>query len=63
MMLRAARVMAWLEGRESLVPEDIHAVFRETVSHRISLTPFYELRRTELSHALTAGILDRVAAP
>ena len=63
MMLRAARVVAWLAGRDYLIPEDIHSIFAETVAHRICLTPVYELRRTELSHRLVAQILRRVPAP
>lgn len=63
MMLRAARVVAWLAGRDHLIPEDIHAIFAQTVAHRICLTPIYELRRTELSHRLVEEVLQRVSAP
>jgi len=30
--MRTARANAWLSGRGYLIPEDIHAVFRETVA-------------------------------
>ncbi len=63
MMLRAARVVAWLAGREHLIPADLHSIFAETVAHRLCFTPVYELRRTELSHRLVAEILRRVPAP
>lgn len=63
MLMRAARVAAWLAGREFLVPEDIHAVFHEAMAHRIFFTPVYEMRRVGLSHALTEALLEHVAAP
>ncbi len=63
MMMRAARVHAWLEGRGHMIPEDIQGVFRETIAHRIFLTPVYELRRETLIPALMEGILRHVAAP
>ena len=63
MLLRAARVAAWLAGREFLVPEDIHAVFHEAMAHRIFFTPVYEMRRAGIAHALTEALLERIAAP
>jgi MoxR-like ATPase len=63
MMMRAARVAAWLDGRGHLLPEDIRAVFRETVGHRVFLTPVHEMRRAGLIAPLLDGILDRVTAP
>jgi MoxR-like ATPase len=63
MMLRAARVNAWLNGREAVLPEDIHAVFHETVAHRLVFSPVYEMRRTEISRELLSGIINAIAAP
>lgn len=63
MMMRAARVHAWLEGRTHLIPEDILGVFRETIAHRIFLAPVYELRRETILRELMDGILRHVAAP
>ena len=63
MLLRAARVAAWLDGRGYVTPEDLQAVFAETVGHRLCYQPVYELRRQEISPALMAGILASVAAP
>ena len=62
-LMRAARVTAWLGGRDYATPEDIRAVFVETVAHRLCLQPVYELRRGEIVDALIRGILDHVAAP
>ncbi len=63
MLLKAARVVAWLDQRSYLVPEDLHAVFHEAMAHRIFFTPVYEMRRASLARDLTRAILDRVAAP
>lgn len=63
MLLKAARVNAWLMNRESLYPEDIHAVFHEIIAHRLAFNSMYENRRTQLSRELTAHILDKVAVP
>lgn len=63
MMLRAARVNAWLNGRDAVLPEDIHAVFHETVAHRLVFSPVYEMRRTEISRELLSGIINAIAAP
>jgi MoxR-like ATPase len=63
MMLRAARVNAWLNGRDAVLPEDIHAVFHETVAHRLVFSPVYEMRRTEIARELLDGIVHAIAAP
>ena len=63
MLLRAGRVLAWLDGRTHVVPEDLQGVFREAVAHRVFFSPVYELRRSEIAGALMSEILERVAAP
>ena len=63
MMMRAARVHAWLEGRGHMIPEDLQGVFRETIAHRIFLAPVYELRREQIIETLMDRLLRRVAAP
>lgn len=63
LMLRAARTVAWLDGRSYATPDDLRAVFYETIAHRLCLQPVYELRRIEIVDALMAGIVARVAAP
>ena len=62
-LLRAARVAAWLEGRSFVTPEDVQAVFVETIAHRLCYQPVYEMRRQEISGPLMRGILSAVAAP
>lgn len=62
-LLRAARVRAWLEGRDMVVPEDLRAVFPEVMAHRIFIDPVYELRRERVVGDLIAGVFARVPAP
>ncbi len=63
MLMRAARVVAWLDGRTHLVPDDIQAVVAATLGHRIFFTPVYELRRAQIADALVKQILDSVPTP
>jgi len=63
LLLRAARVAAWLDGRDHATPEDLQSLFFEAIAHRLCLQPVYELRRQEITAALVAGILNHVAAP
>ena len=63
MMMRAARVNAWLNNRTAVLPEDIHAVFHSTTAHRLVFSPVYEMRRTEIARELLAGIASAVSAP
>jgi MoxR-like ATPase len=63
MLLRAARVVAWLEGRTHLLPEDLQAVVQPALRHRIYLTPLYEHQRSRHADALVAALLQRVPAP
>ena len=63
MLLKAARVHAWLMERDSLYPEDLHAVFHEIIAHRLVFNAMYETRRTALARELTANILSSIAVP
>ncbi len=63
MLLRAARVAAWLAGRTHIVPEDLQSVYFETIAHRVFFHPVYELRRSQVSNALMNRIMEKVAAP
>jgi MoxR-like ATPase len=63
LLLRAARVNAWLHQRNHVTPEDLREVFYESVAHRLCLQPVYEMRRPEIVPALVRGVLDQVAAP
>ncbi len=63
MVLRAARVNAWLNNRTAVLPEDIHAVFHSTVAHRLVFSPVYEMRRTEIAREMLSGIINAIATP
>lgn len=62
-LVRGARVEAWLNGRDMVVPEDIRSLFPEIMSHRVFLDPIYELRREALVGALFAEVFAKVPAP
>jgi MoxR-like ATPase len=63
MLIRMARVRAWLDGRDYLMPEDLREPWHEVMTHRLALDPVFELRRAELVPRLLAAVLDRVATP
>ncbi|HWR87979.1 MAG TPA: MoxR family ATPase [Acidiferrobacterales bacterium] len=63
LLLRAARVTAWLEGRGYVTPEDVQAVFEPTIAHRLCYQPVFEHHRQEISPRLMQAIVAAVAAP
>lgn len=63
MLIRAAKVSAWLNQREDIVPEDLHAVLYETLAHRIFFYPVYEMHRTELIGGFMDAIVNKITAP
>ena len=63
MLVRAARVQAWLEGRDRLVPEDLHEVFFEAIAHRLCLSPVYENQRPLYARPFVAEVLRQIASP
>jgi MoxR-like ATPase len=62
-LMRAARVVAWLAGRDHVVPDDIRGIVAPALRHRVFFTPVYELRRAEIADALVAQILEKVPTP
>jgi MoxR-like ATPase len=63
MLVRAAKVAAWLDGRMHLTSQDVAAVFHEVVAHRVFFTPIYELQRSWLTREYTQAILNHVPTP
>lgn len=63
MFVRAAKVAAWLKGRDAMLPEDIHEVVIETLAHRVFFQPVYELHRGEIIGEFMQQILNRIASP
>jgi MoxR-like ATPase len=62
-LVRAARVHAWLAGRTMVLPEDVRAVFPETMAHRIFLDPIYESRSAPLVRELCRQVFATVPVP
>ncbi len=62
-LTRAARVRAWLEGRNYLTPDDVRAVFLEVVAHRIFVNPIYALRGDDPVKRLCRAVFDSTPAP
>jgi MoxR-like ATPase len=60
---RAARVRAWLEGRDYLLPEDIREIFIEIMAHRIFVDPLYSMRKDDPVKRLCRAVFDAVPVP
>jgi MoxR-like ATPase len=56
-LLAAARAWAWLSGREYVTPDDVKALARPSLRHRLELRP-----EAELEGATADGVLDGVLA-
>ena len=63
MLVRAAKVSAWLDGAADLTPEHLRDVFHEVVAHRVFFTPIYELQRGRIGREFTSAVLRAVPAP
>jgi MoxR-like ATPase len=62
MVLHAAKAWAWLSGRPFVTPDEVKAVVRPCVRHRIQLRPELELEGTTVDGVLD-GILASVPVP
>jgi MoxR-like ATPase len=56
-LLAAARAWAWLSGRSYVTPDDVKALARPTLRHRVRLRP-----EAELEGATPDGVLDGILA-
>ena len=61
-LTRAARAHALLEGRDFVIPDDIKAVARPVLRHRLQLSADAEIEGLNME-ALLHRLLDQVAAP
>lgn len=57
-----AKAVAYIQGRDYVVPKDIQNVFVDTVSHRLLLSSEAEARGTT-AESILSGILGKTAAP
>ncbi len=61
-LLRMSKAMAFIRGRDFVTPEDVHAVFFDVLSHRISLSP--KARASDVTERdVLDQVLNRVRAP
>jgi MoxR-like ATPase len=56
-LLATAKAWAWLSGRDYVTPDDVKALARPTLRHRVALRP-----EAELEGVTTDGVLDGVLA-
>jgi MoxR-like ATPase len=56
-LMTAARTWAWLSGRDYVTPDDVKALARPALRHRLELRP-----EAELEGATAEGVLDAVLA-
>ncbi len=61
-LLSTAKAWAWLSGRDYLTPDDVKALARPTLRHRVSVRPEAELEGVTGDGVLD-GVLSSVAVP
>ena len=61
-LLSAARAWAWLSGRDYVTPDDVKALARPALRHRVELRPEAELEGVT-TDAVLDGVLGAVAVP
>ncbi len=61
-LLHAAKAWAWLSGRTFLTPDEVKAVVKPTLRHRVQVRPELQLEGTT-ADAVLDGILASVPAP
>jgi MoxR-like ATPase len=62
-LARAAKVNAWLNQRDALIPEDFHSVIYQICKHRIFLNPVYDYNRDQIVDSLITEVMNKVQAP
>lgn len=62
-LARGARVNAWLNQREAVIPEDFHVIIKQIAKHRIFLNPVYDYDRDTIIDNLLDAALNTVQSP
>jgi MoxR-like ATPase len=62
MLLRAAKAWAWLSGRPYVTPDEVKAMTKPTLRHRIGLRPEAELEGVS-PDVILDGVLAAVPVP
>ena len=61
-LMNTARAWAWLSGRDFVIPDDVKALARPALRHRIALRPEAELEGVTAESVLS-GVLASVPVP
>ncbi|MDO5635572.1 MAG: MoxR family ATPase, partial [Micrococcus sp.] len=61
-LMGTARAWAWLSGRDFVTPDDVKALARATLAHRVALRPEAELEGVTTESVLDS-VLSSVAVP
>lgn len=62
-LTRAAKVHAWLQGRNYLTPDDIRSIFVEVMAHRIFVDPIYAIRGDDPVKRLCRAVFEATPTP
>jgi MoxR-like ATPase len=62
MLLHAAKAWAWLSGREFVTPDEVKAMAKPALRHRVQLRPEVELEGVTVDNVLD-GVLATVPVP
>ena len=57
-----ARAVAWVQGRDYVIPTDVQFIFTDTVAHRLLLTRQAEQEQKN-ARDICSAILHKVPAP
>ncbi|WP_448596418.1 AAA family ATPase, partial [Thermoleptolyngbya sp.] len=60
--LQASKAQAWLNGRDFVTPDDVKAIARPLLRHRLILRPEAQLDGQQVDEVITA-LLGQVAVP
>ena len=63
MLIKAAKVSAWINKRDHIEPIDIDYLFHEVMAHRLVINRIYENNRIELLKQFSHEILLKVPTP
>ena len=62
-LARGARVNAWLNQRDAIIPEDFHSIIKQIAKHRLFLNPVYDYDRDAIIDTLIDAVLHTVRSP
>lgn len=62
-LAQAGRVVAWMNGRNYVIPSDVREIFLDVCTHRFFLTRISTKRRADLAREILAKIIEKIPAP